>query len=173
VRRQLDTILPGDTIAYPFLWPDSLVSGRYHVVVRATGGPRTVSETADLELGTALHGTKNPTIPSGGGLPGWLFALLGLTLLVVALVVALWSRRRRAARRARSGGGPDDPPGGVPAVPEPEGHGRPVLRAVDPPSLVRVGAPAHHVLSGGPRDDGTGTEASRDATPRTIRWTAD
>ena len=38
VSRQLDTILPGDTIDYPFPWPDSLAAGCYKAVSVATGG---------------------------------------------------------------------------------------------------------------------------------------
>ena len=43
VSRQLDTILPGDAIAYPFAWPSSLASGNYLVSVHATGCGRAAS----------------------------------------------------------------------------------------------------------------------------------
>jgi hypothetical protein len=99
IRRQLDTILPGDTIAYPFLWPDSLRAGTYQAVVRGTGGPSPVTVSATLQLGSPLRGVTNPTLPSQG------FTLLsplgiGLLLLLVLLVVvgvALVVRRRRRA----------------------------------------------------------------------------
>ena len=42
VVRALDTILPGDTIAYPLAWPDVLQPGDYSIVATATA-PDTVS----------------------------------------------------------------------------------------------------------------------------------
>jgi hypothetical protein len=99
VARQLDTILPGDRIAYPFVWPDSLVRGRYHAVVRATGGAQPVQEQADLNLGTALHGAVHPALP-GSGIPRIVEiaaapALVGLAVLIGWLI----ARRRRRGRR--------------------------------------------------------------------------
>jgi hypothetical protein len=101
VTRQLDTILPGDHIEYPFIWPDSLVAGTYHVEIRASGGATTVTRAATLTLGTALHGATNPNVPGSGGTPVsvWIAALA--VLVVGALAVWRWVRRRRARPRPR------------------------------------------------------------------------
>jgi len=100
IDRQLDTILPGDTIAYPFLWPDSLRAGTYHAVVRGTGGPSPVSVSATLQLGQPLRGVTNPTLPSQGFKvlsPLGIALLLLLLLLVIGAVTLVVRRRRRAA----------------------------------------------------------------------------
>ena len=90
VTRQLDTILPGDTIAYPFIWPDSLVPGIYHVVIRATGGPQPILRQADLRLGTALHGATHPNLPNNtSGFPiAWVLAI-GLALILATVIGSL------------------------------------------------------------------------------------
>ncbi len=94
--RQLDTILPGDTIAYPFIWPDSLASGLYHVTVRATGGPQPIVREATLRLGTALHGATHPNLPSTSSFPlAWAIALAA----VLVIITLTWLVRRR--RRGR------------------------------------------------------------------------
>jgi len=102
VNRQLDTILPGDTIAYPFLWPDSLAAGSYRVAVRGTGGPAAVAITATLQLGSPLQGTKHPTPPSPSSSQQLWEILLALALALLSLVVVWrWSRRRQRQRRRR------------------------------------------------------------------------
>jgi len=104
VARQLDTILPGDTIHYPFLWPDSLITGTYHATVVATGGDAPITETATLQLGHILRGTTNPTVPSTSHDLRWI-VLLAVTVVFLLVVAVAWRRRarrrdRRAARRA-------------------------------------------------------------------------
>jgi hypothetical protein len=56
--RRLDTILPGDTIAYPFVWPDDLAAGDYEVTVLATNGPERETVTTTFHLGAKLRGTR-------------------------------------------------------------------------------------------------------------------
>lgn len=91
VTRALDTILPGDTIAYPFVWPDVLQSGEYSISVTATdpGGAAPVSLQAKSRLGTPLAGVPAPGVVTpapatkssrGGGYPA--------TWAVVVLVAA-------------------------------------------------------------------------------------
>jgi len=110
VKRQLDTILPGDTIRYPFIWPDSLATGRYQATVRATGGVAPVATSATLQLGTPLRGATNPNLPSHSKRPWWLVVLIGATLglLLVVWFVAWRATRRR--RHAASTGRPAPPP---------------------------------------------------------------
>ncbi len=61
--RQLDTILPRDTVAYPLPWPRPLVTGQYRIQVTASG------------CGATQTRTFTDTLPGGGedgvgGLPG-------------------------------------------------------------------------------------------------------
>ncbi len=116
VSRQLDTLLPGDRIAYPLPWPDSLPAGDYSITVTADGGgmasPVTYSGT--YRLGAALH---TATSPKGTGaavrpaivstLPSWvvpaLAAAAGLGVLgVIAVVTVLIATRRRSSRVRRA-----------------------------------------------------------------------
>ena len=105
MNRQLDTVLPGDAIHYPFIWPDSLASGTYHATVRATGGvvPATVSAT--LQLGKTLRGATNPNLPPTSHTLRWLL-LLAVTIVLLALVaIGTWRakvRRRRRGRRSQA-----------------------------------------------------------------------
>ena len=126
IDRQLDTILPGDTIAYPFLWPDSLLAGTYHVVVHATGAPHAVSVAATLQLGKALARRDQPDAAQ----PRLLAALPGR------------ARRRRAGpgppyhwrRRAR--------PSPSPSPSRRLGRRRDVEIVVDPPAPPTAEMPA-------------------------------
>jgi len=95
--RKLDTVLPGDSIPYPFVWPHGLAAGNYSANITATGcGPRQVLH------GSASLGAKlvNSTVPvaetrsSGGSstIPWWPIALVGFGGIVVG---TLFGRRRR------------------------------------------------------------------------------
>jgi Bacterial protein of unknown function (DUF916) len=96
--RQLDTVLPGDSIPYPFVWPHSLAAGRYTANITATGcGPR-VALRGSASLGAKLVRSTVPPAaarPSTGGstVPWWPIALVGFGGIVVG---ALFGRRRRA-----------------------------------------------------------------------------
>jgi hypothetical protein len=108
VQRQLDTVLPGDSIDFPFAWPDSLRAGDYHATVQATGGAIPVTRSADLTLGTALRGVTNRELPTENHFP-WTPVVAGVGILVLASMLWWWARRRRAreraARRARRSAG--------------------------------------------------------------------
>ena len=95
--RRLDTVLPGSSIPYPFVWPHSLAAGNYTANITATGcGPRQVLH------GSASLGAKlvNSTVPasvthasgSGSTIPWWPIALVGFGGIVVG---TLFGRRRR------------------------------------------------------------------------------
>jgi hypothetical protein len=96
--RQLDTVLPGDSIPYPFVWPHSLAAGNYSANITATGcGPTETlrgraSLGAKLVRSTVPAGAARP--PAGGStVPWWPIALVGFGGIVVG---ALFGRRRRA-----------------------------------------------------------------------------
>jgi hypothetical protein len=97
--RKLDTVLPGDSIPYPFVWPHSLAAGRYTANITATGcGPR-VTLRGSASLGAKLVRSTVPpgaAAPSSGGstVPWWPIALVGFGGIVVG---ALFGRRRRAS----------------------------------------------------------------------------
>ena len=96
--RRLDTVLPGDSIPYPFVWPHSLAAGSYTANITATGcGPR-VTLHGRASLGAKLVRSTVPpgaVRPSSGGsaVPWWPIALVGFGGIVVG---ALFGRRRRA-----------------------------------------------------------------------------
>jgi hypothetical protein len=99
VNRQLDTILPGDTIHYPLIWPDSLAAGTYHATVRATGGVSAVTVAATLQLGKTLRGATNPNLPTTSHTLRWVI-LLGVTIGLLALVwLGTWRAKVRRRRR--------------------------------------------------------------------------
>lgn len=89
LTRQLDTILPGDTIVYPWAWPDNLPSGRYAITATATGGGTSVTRQAVIDVGSALTGTDSAASPppvaaapptsadadDSGGIPPWLLVI--------------------------------------------------------------------------------------------------
>jgi Bacterial protein of unknown function (DUF916) len=96
--RQLDTVLPGDSIPYPFVWPHSLAAGSYRAQITATGcGPRatlggSASLGAKLVRSTVPPGAARPA-SAGSTVPWWPIALVGFGGIVVG---ALFGRRRRA-----------------------------------------------------------------------------
>jgi hypothetical protein len=97
--RQLDTVLPGDSIPYPFVWPHSLAAGSYKANITATGcGPR-VTMRGSASLGAKLVRSTVPPAAartaSSSTVPWWPIALVGFGGIVVG---ALFGRRRRAPR---------------------------------------------------------------------------
>jgi hypothetical protein len=95
--RQLDTVLPGDAIPYPFVWPHSLAAGSYTANITATGcGTRQVLH-GSASLGAKLVNSTVPTAdtraPAGGStIPWWPIALVGFGGIVIG---TLFGRRRR------------------------------------------------------------------------------
>ena len=92
VVRQLDTVLPGDEVAYPLPWPATLSSGTYGATASMNCDGQTVTRNASLALGKDLIHGQGGTPSHRGGLPMWLL------LLVVAiggvLAGVLLGRRR-------------------------------------------------------------------------------
>jgi hypothetical protein len=101
--RDLDTILPGDDIRYPFPWPDSLLPGSYRVSVKADGGAAPASLVSSASVGVRLAGAReagaSPATPlraksdRGVALSWAMLLVTGFGGLFVGVAV---SRRRQA-----------------------------------------------------------------------------
>ncbi|HEY3142807.1 MAG TPA: hypothetical protein VGJ86_16825, partial [Acidimicrobiales bacterium] len=122
VSRTLDTILPGDTIGYPFAWPDVLQPGDYSITATASApGSAPAVRTVGAHLATALAGVPapgvltpapSPTRHSGRGYP-WAMVIL---VAIAGLGGGLLLGQRRSGPR---------PPAGEPVqVPAAEGPSR-------------------------------------------------
>jgi Bacterial protein of unknown function (DUF916) len=88
ITRKLDTVLPGDTVTYPFAWPDILVKGSYDVTATLTGGGTSVTMNRTVVLGTTLAGVTHPlpkTIvkTQKSGMPMWMLLVVGLAVLSI------------------------------------------------------------------------------------------
>lgn len=100
--RQLDTLLPGDVIAYPFPWPRALSPGRYAETITAVacGRPATLHTIQTVAAKTTHHvatpGTVTPvaTARTVTSPAWWLIVLVGAGGISFG---ALVSRRRRPA----------------------------------------------------------------------------
>jgi len=106
VTRQLDLILPGDSIPFPLAWPRPLAAGTYQMSAVARGCGPVSSLHRSVSLGTSLRG-NSPTgpvpvgaAPAHGSTPWLLIVLVGG---VGVFLGWLLSRRRR----------PDAPSSGV------------------------------------------------------------
>lgn len=112
ITRHLDTLLPGDTIDYPFPWPDTLGPGIYTIAVSAIGPGMSApaTSTASAPLRSGLQGVPTPgpvaTRPTApvDAAPSWLVpvaagggALVILLLGAVAYLTAVLRRQRRPA----------------------------------------------------------------------------
>ena len=136
VTRAFDTMLPGDTIALPFPWPDNLAAGLYRITVNASAAEMTgtVSYSGTYTLNSALGGVPPQATPgpagtgsgnkpavehasaSGSSLPTWVVAmmiatgalLLGLLGMGIALLRVV---RRQRDKRVADATRPVSPPG--------------------------------------------------------------
>lgn len=101
LSRELDTVLPADTITYPFAWPDRLAKGSYDITASLTGGGTTVTMHRGFALGAALAGVSQPlpkivTVVRNSGLPLWVLLLaVGGGMALLALIVGALLRRGR------------------------------------------------------------------------------
>ncbi len=100
ITRKLDTVLPGDTITYPFAWPDILAKGSYDVTATLTGGGTSVTMNRTVVLGTTLAGVTHPlpkTIvkTQQSGMPMWMLLVVGLAVLSILGFGASAIMRRR------------------------------------------------------------------------------
>ncbi len=95
--RQLDTVLPGSRIPYPFVWTHALAAGSYTANITATGCGARQELHGSASLGAKLVNSTVPaadTRPPAGGstIPWWPIALVGFGGIVVG---TLFGRRRR------------------------------------------------------------------------------
>lgn len=93
--RHLDTILPGDSIPYPFLWSRSLPAGSYAATITATGcGPRATLH-GKAALGAKLVKSTVPVeasvLPASSTIPWLPIALVGCG----GIALGAWFGRRR------------------------------------------------------------------------------
>lgn len=104
VRRQLDTVLPGDAIDYPLPWPRRLANGSYAIGAVASGCGPHAARQAVVHLGTDLRGTASrPGVllpaapaPKPAATPWWLLALVAAG---GALAGVAFGRARRPRAR--------------------------------------------------------------------------
>ncbi|HEX4430126.1 MAG TPA: DUF916 domain-containing protein [Frankiaceae bacterium] len=108
LTRNLDTVLPGDTIKYPFTWPDLLKKGHYAITATLTGGGKSVTMHSTFQLGTVLAGVNQPLPKASAqakksGLPmGELIAIvLGAALVFGVTTGVVVSRGRKRASSVR------------------------------------------------------------------------
>jgi len=99
VGRRLDTILPGDHIHYPLVWPDTLAPGTYSVSATATGGAQPVSFHSRVALGHKLTGSVTVPAPAAAatshtGLPWWTL----IAALAAGVLLAVGFARVRSHR---------------------------------------------------------------------------
>lgn len=100
VVRQLDTILPGDSIPYPLPWPQPLSAGKYQANATTTGCGAPAQLAAELELKGALVGSKAApgtaiTPDTGGGVPIWAVVLAVLAAMAGTFFLARRKPRER------------------------------------------------------------------------------
>jgi hypothetical protein len=107
--RDLDTVLPGDTIKYPFAWPDRLAKGSYDVTATMTCGGTSVTLKSKVQLGAALAGVapaKAAAVIAApkGSIHWWVWALIGVAIVAAfafVLVMVIRYERRRAVNHRR------------------------------------------------------------------------
>jgi hypothetical protein len=123
VDRQLDTILPGDSITYPLVWPDRLEAGDYTVAVRDGPPGASLSRKDPTHLGTTVAGATETAAPPAAAVvaptrqstrrPNVGFVLIGP---VAVLAFGLGIILGRGGRHGRAGDRPPDLPAGETVV---------------------------------------------------------
>jgi len=120
LTRQLDTLLPGDMIDYPIVWPRALPAGAYTIDVAQVGVPGVaLTTTADLSAAQPGLSTPSGTVPVAPLHPaparhahpsgsGWAVLALvgagGAATVGIGLALRTLTPKRRARRRHPSGG---------------------------------------------------------------------
>ncbi len=70
VTRQLDLLLPGDNITYPFAWPSPLPTGTYDITAAVSGCGHATSSNAPPTVGGGVASTPVTSAPVAGGTAG-------------------------------------------------------------------------------------------------------
>jgi hypothetical protein len=98
VRRALNTILPGDTIAYPLAWPRPLAAGSYTASARTSGcGPAATARETISYGRRASSPPASAAARGSGGVKWWEIALI-VAVGVAAGAAYTLLRRRGDAR---------------------------------------------------------------------------
>jgi len=130
-RRQLDTVLPGDTVVYPDAWPDRLVKGTYTIVADLTGGGVTATLRRTVSVDKTLAAAGGPVATTkivNRSNTAWLLLIAVLAALVVLLVmVGMFLRRHRP------------PSGGHPVAPAPGAGSQPAKASDQETPLIGTG----------------------------------
>lgn len=103
VSHQLDTILPRESIPFPFPWPVALKSGSYRTSIVGSGCGPTVKLTTTTHLGSPLkrsHASIVSSAPAAAPAHSsswWIFLLVGGAGIGIGAVLARRGRRARSA----------------------------------------------------------------------------
>jgi hypothetical protein len=105
LSKNLDTVLPSDSVPYPFPWPDTLAKGQYHITAWLTGGGVTVELQGNDYVGTKLAGSVPTPAPIVHTIKEHLTLERGLVLVGVGIggvlvIQFLWLGVRRRRREA-------------------------------------------------------------------------
>lgn len=132
LSRQLDTVLPRDTIDYPFSWPEALPAGHYriHAELSAAGMATSVLDgTAALDVALlastpGIHPVVASVRHSGWLSAGHLRLLAGLGALLALILLAVFGflRTKRTPGRRRKGSRGGDGGGGAAGGKHARGH---------------------------------------------------
>lgn len=103
IKRRLDTILPGDRIAYPLVLRHDLRPATYQVRAHAACPPSVASTSEAVILGAPLHGessrslVRNATVVhvTKSGTPVWMVAGLAAAAALIGAAVGWLLRQRR------------------------------------------------------------------------------
>jgi hypothetical protein len=177
--QQLATVIPGSVIDYPFAWPGSLRPGSYQVGASATSCGPAVTIQGVLRLAHAISAGQRFTgaavvarlsKPKPAGVSGWLYALLGV---LVVLALLAYTRSDGSVRRSRreppSPPLPDPPPPVVVADPKPrrpKSAASPGTKPAKAPPPVKPRAPKTAASPGATSARSATREAKLPAKPR-------
>jgi len=161
VTRQLDLLLPGDSITYPFAWPSPLSPGTYEITATVSGcGTTTSTHTTATVAGTV-------STPAGGTPPA------GVT--AGAPIAAGTGPAAKApaagAKQSKPTAGASAPtatstPTPTPAATAPVTVASPTLREASSPAVAATRAPhARRSPRSGPSGQGTGTAPALEPHP--------
>jgi hypothetical protein len=114
VARQLDTVLPGDTVAYPLPWPGSLRTGKYLARTSASCKGHHAERRATVALGNSLgpgSSARRAGSTTLGGIPWWLLVPVALGGIGGGLALGrIRSVKGRRSKPAPATWGPADAP---------------------------------------------------------------
>jgi hypothetical protein len=105
VSRPLDTVLPADSIAYPFEWPRALAAGSYATTVKVVGcGPAVTLQNVTKLTSSLRRVLPIATVlaivgPPSSALGWWVYIVIAMGCVGLGLLVSHGMRRRRPTGR--------------------------------------------------------------------------